>query len=200
MATPDPRIDAYIARAADFARPLLAELRRQVHAHCPEVSETMKWGFPHFMYRERILCSMAAFKAHCAFGFWLGEAMEIDGRSREAMGHFGRLTSLADLPGEAAMQALVFQAMALLEAGAQLPSRSRPKEKKPLAVPEDLREALEGNPEAGRTFEAFSPSRKREYVEWIEEAKTAATRTKRLAQAVAWMAEGKPRNWKYLSC
>lgn len=199
MGTTDPRVDAYIAKAEPFARPMLARIREQVHAHCPEAEETLKWSFPHFMYQGKILCSMAAFKAHCAFGFWLGSHMEIEGKSREAMGHFGRLTDISQLPKPAAMKGLIRQAMALTEAGKK-PLKAPPKPAGTLEVPDCLVSALKQNPEARRTFEAFPPSCKKEYVEWITEAKTQATRDKRLAQALAWMAEGKRRNWKYEAC
>jgi hypothetical protein len=200
MAVPDARVDAYIARASPFAQPILAALRAQVHAHCPEAEETLKWGAPHFQYRGRILCSMAAFKAHCAFGFWLGDLMGLEARASEAWGQFGRLTSADQLPPSAEMGALIREAMRLTDSGAKPPSRTAPRAKAPLEVPADLMEALGGVPEALRTFEAFAPSHRKEYVAWITEAKTPATRARRLAQAVAWMAEGKRWNWKYERC
>lgn len=199
MPTLDPRVDAYLAQAPAFAQPLLAHLRAQVHAACPEAVETMKWSFPHFEYQGRILCSMAAFKVHCAFGFWLGELLEIDGKSKEAMGHFGRLTDVAQLPKPKHLQALIREAMRLTEAGAKPPSRE--KSPKPAAeVPEDLAAALAAAPAAQAAFDGFPPSARRDYIEWLTEAKTAATRAKRLAQAVEWMGEGKRRNWKYQGC
>jgi uncharacterized protein YdeI (YjbR/CyaY-like superfamily) len=201
VATRDPRIDGYIARSADFARPILAHLREVVHAACPDVEETMKWSFPHFQYKG-MLCSMAAFKEHCAFGFWksslvLGEGNDSD----EAMGQFGRITKLGDLPSKKVLTGYIKKAMGLNEAGVKSPTRSKPKATKAeLVVPDDLAAALEKDAAAHATFEKFSPSNKREYVEWITEAKTQATRTRRLETAIEWMAEGKPRNWKYLSC
>jgi uncharacterized protein YdeI (YjbR/CyaY-like superfamily) len=202
MATRDPRIDTYIAKSAEFARPILEHLREVVHAACPQVEETMKWSFPHFQYKG-MLCSMAAFKEHCAFGFWKGSLVlgEAGGGSEEAMGQFGRITKLGELPSKKVLTGYIKKAMELNEAGVKSPTRSKPKAPKAaLVVPDDLAAALEHNAAALATFEKFSPSNKREYVDWITEAKTQATRTRRLETAVEWMAEGKPRNWKYMNC
>lgn len=197
MGTRDPRFDAYIENAAPFARPILAHLREVVHAACPDVVEEMKWSAPHFTWRG-MLAHMAAFKQHCAFGFWKGALIVGDDeRAREAMGSFGRITSLDDLPPDAVLADYVRRAMALNEAGVTAPPRP-PKHPKPeLAVPDDLAAALASSGAARATFDGFSPSHRREYLEWIAEAKSDATRRRRLEQAVAWMAEGKPRHWKY---
>jgi uncharacterized protein YdeI (YjbR/CyaY-like superfamily) len=196
----DPRVDAYIARQADFARPILEHLREAVHAACPEVEEAIKWSMPNFVYRGKILANMAAFKAHAAFGFWrssdvLGEA----GAERDAMGQFGRLTSGDDLPPPDQLEALIRKAMAAIDSG---PAPARPKKspKPELPAPEDLRAALDAAPKATATFDAFPPSCRREYVEWVTEAKRPETRAKRIAQTVEWLAEGKRRNWKYENC
>jgi uncharacterized protein YdeI (YjbR/CyaY-like superfamily) len=202
MATRDPRIDAYIAKSAEFARPILTHLREVVQAACPAVEETMKWSFPHFQYKG-MLCSMAAFKEHCAFGFWKSSLVlgEGQGGSDDAMGQFGRITKLSDLPSKKVLIGYIKKAMELNEAGVKSPTRSKPKTPKaePIA-PDDLAAALDRNPAARATFDKFSPSNKREYIEWITEAKTPATRTRRLDTAIEWMAEGKPRNWKYMNC
>ena len=198
LGTRDARIDAYIDNAADFARPILEHLRGVVHAACPDCEETMKWSFPHFMY-EGMLCSMAAFKAHCAFGFWkgalvLGEAS----RDTEAMGNLGRITSVKDLPPKKVLTGWIKAAMALNEQGVKAPMKRKPALKKPaLRMPKELTAALDRNPKARETFDAFPPSQRREYVEWVAEAKTDATREKRLATAIEWLSEGKTRNWKY---
>ena len=195
----DPRIDAYIARQGEFARPILEHLRAAVHAACPEAEETLKWSMPHFMYKGQMLAGMAAFKAHATFGFWRAkEVLGETGAERDAMGQFGRLTSLADLPEPAVLDALIRRAMAVTETGRKPRPKAAPK---PAAeTPDDLTNALAANPAAATTFEAFPPSCRREYVEWIVEAKRPETRAKRLAQAVEWMAEGKRRNWKYENC
>jgi uncharacterized protein YdeI (YjbR/CyaY-like superfamily) len=195
----DARIDAYIERQADFARPILQHLRETVHAACPDGEETMKWSMPHFMYKGEMLASMAAFKQHATFGFWRGSL--VVGATKEpdsGMGQFGKLTSIADLPPRAELEELVKKAMRLTDEGVK-PARTR-KEKAPLAIPDDLRSAIDSNPAAAATFAAFSPSCRREYIEWITEAKREETRAKRLAQAVDWIAEGKKRNWKYENC
>jgi uncharacterized protein YdeI (YjbR/CyaY-like superfamily) len=200
MGTKDPRIDAYIAKSADFAKPILKHIRTQVHTHCPDATETLKWSMPHFEYGGGILCHMASFKQHCGFGFWLGSLLKIDARSDDAMGQFGRITSLADLPGDAKFAQLIKQAMKLQDAGAKVPERAKPVEKKELVIPPAFLAAVKKNKKALATFEAFPYSKKKEYVEWFTEAKTDATREKRLAQAIEWMAEGKSRNWKYQNC
>jgi uncharacterized protein YdeI (YjbR/CyaY-like superfamily) len=201
MGKKDTRVDAYIAKSAEFARPILAHLRETVHAACPDVEETIKWSFPNFMYKG-MLCGMASFKEHCAFGFWKGSlVLGKEGAAAEkAMGHFGRITKLSDLPSRRVLAGYIKEAMKLNDAGVKAPARSKPKTPKAVVVPDDLRSALTANKEAAATFDKFSPSHKREYIEWITEAKTEATRTRRLATAIEWMAEGKPRNWKYMNC
>lgn len=201
MPTLDPRIDAYIANSADFAQPILHHLRRVVHDACPEVEETIKWSMPFFLYRG-MLCNMASFKAHCAFGFWKGQLLVAreDDKGREAMGQFGRIASLKDLPPKKALAGYVRKAMALNEAGVTAPSRAKPKVARELVVPDYFIAALEGKPGASEHFNAFTPGAMREYVDWLTEAKTEATRLRRMEQAVEWIAEGKQRNWKYKNC
>jgi uncharacterized protein YdeI (YjbR/CyaY-like superfamily) len=204
MATRDPRIDAYIAGSADFARPILHHIRKLVHAVCPEVEETIKWGFPHFLYKG-MLCSMASFKKHCTFGFWkraliFGQNIHPAKADDEAMGQFGRLTSTSDLPPEKVLIGHIKEAVRLNEAGIKLPAKARPRERKELIVPPDLLSALKKNKRALLAFDNFSYSHKKEYVEWITEAKREETRQQRLKTAIEWMAGGKSRNWKYSNC
>ena len=198
----DSRVDTYISRAPDFARPILNHLRELVHTACPDVQETMKWSRPHFLHNG-MLCGMSAFKHHCAFGFWLGEivcgATSKAATEREGMGHFGRITSLADLPGDKALLAFIKKAVRLNDNGVKRPAAPRPAGKQPLILPGCLTAALKKNKKALATFEAFSYSRKKEYVEWITEAKREETRRKRIETMLTWLAEGKSRNWKY-SC
>ena len=195
----DPRVDTYIAKSADFARPILEHLRKSVHAACPAAEEAIKWGMPFFMYGGKPLANMAAFKAHCAFGFWRSDTGEAF-KAGEAMGQFGRLASVKDLPAKAEFAKRVKAQMALVDSGEG--SRPKPKgaPKPPPEAPADLLAALKKNAVARKTYEAFSPSAKREYIEWIVEAKREATRASRITQAVEWMAEGKKRNWKYEAC
>ena len=196
----DPRIDAYIERQADFARPILERLRAAVHAACPECEEGVKWGMPAFLYKGAILCQMAAFKAHATFGFWRGaEVTGGTGKEREAMGSFGRLTSLEDLPDEETLAALVRKAMALADAGPKASPAAR-RAKPAIELPSDLAEAIAADPAAQAQWEAFPPGGRREYTEWIVEAKRPETRARRVAQAAEWIAEGKRRNWKYEKC
>lgn len=194
MGKKDPRVDAYIAKQADFARPILKHLREIVHKGCPDVEETIKWGMPAFEYKG-ILGGMAGFKAHCAFMLWKGSL--VGAKNRDAMGQFGRITAPSDLPKDSVLIGYVKEAARLNAEGVKVPRPPR-EAKKPLETPPDLASALKKNAKARATFEGFSPSHKREYVEWIAEAKTEETRRKRLGTAVEWMAEGKPRMWKYM--
>jgi uncharacterized protein YdeI (YjbR/CyaY-like superfamily) len=192
MGKKDPRVDAYVARSAPFARPILRRLRAVVHRGCPAVVEEIKWGMPHFNYKG-MFCGMAAFKEHCVFGFW-NRAMRID-RNVEAMGQFGCLQTLADLPSERALIGYVREARKLADAGIRLgPIR---KARKPLPVPPTLISALRRKAGALTRFRKLTPSQQRDYSEWITEAKADPTRDKRLATAVQWIAAGKTRNWKY---
>ena len=196
MGKKDPRVDAYIGKSAAFAKPILTHLRAVVHNACPEVEETIKWSFPHFDYQGEMMCSMASFKGHCAFGFWKASLVLGDKAADGAMGHLGRITSVDDLPSEKTLTSYVKKAAKLNEQGIKV---ERVRRAKPaLEVPEDLTKALRKNRQALTTFEAFPPSHKREYVEWIVDARSEDTRKRRLEKAVEWIAEGKPRNWKYV--
>src|SRR4051812_42128922 len=131
MGMRDARIDAYIANAAEFARPILLHLRELVHAACPDVEETMKWSFPHFQYKG-MLCGMTAFKEHCAFGFWKHKLIVQKGvASEEAMGQFGKLTKLSDLPAKKVLTGYIQQAMKLNDDGVKVPKPAKPKVAKP---------------------------------------------------------------------
>lgn len=191
----DPRIDAYIDRQADFARPILTWLRARVHAACPDVEEGIKWGMPAFSHHGRPLANMAAFKAHASFGFWYRERMAT-GKEGEAMGQFGRIESLADLPDVAAMEAQIGEAIALIDSG-EMPKRAAKPPKPEIEMPDALAEALARDPAAAAVFDTFPRGARRDYCEWIGEVKQTATRDKRLADAIAWIREGKKRHWKY---
>ena len=203
MTQNDKRIDNYIARSQPFARPILNHLRSLVHKACPSVEETMKWSFPHFDYAGEMMCSMASFKQHCAFGFWKASLLKnktfmANARAEKAMGHLGRITSLDDLPPDRVLIASIKEAMRLNDAGIKVKKSPAVKSDKKLIVPMQLRAALKKNAAAKMIFEAFSYSNKKEYVEWITDAKTDETRMRRIETTIEWLSEGKPRNWKYL--
>ena len=204
MARKDPRVDACIAKSAAFAQPILKHIRKLVHAGCPEVEETIKWQFPSFMYKG-MLCGMAAFKNHCTFGFWKHELifgkekLAANGEER-GMGQFGRITSLSDLPKDAVLLGYIKEAARLNDQGIKVPSRARLRKKAPLVVPDYFMKELKKNKKALAVFEGFSYSHKKEYTEWITEAKTEDTRKRRIETAIQWMTEGKARNWKYMNC
>jgi len=205
MGKKDKRIDHYIAGSAVFARPILNHLRGLIETACPGVEETIKWGFPHFLSDGRILCSMASFKQHCSFAFWKADAMTdpqeiLEKVGKTAMGHLGRITTLSELPPDHMMKAYIREAAQLIKEGTKSPPKpkAKPGEKKAMVIPDYFKKALAGNKKALKTFEGFSPTNKKEYVEWVSEAKTELTRSKRLATAVEWMSEGKIRNWKYI--
>ena len=195
----DPRIDAYIERAAPFAQPILQHVRVLVHEACPAVEETIKWGMPTFVHAGAILCGMAAFRQHASFGFWKHALVVGEGEPRDGMGSYGKLVSLDDLPPKRTLLAHLRKAVALNEAGVKSPARKSAPKPPPETTPE-LAAALAQSPAAKAAFDAFPPGCRREYIEWIVEAKRAETRSRRVAEAVAWMAEGKRRNWKYENC
>ncbi|MDQ2931917.1 MAG: YdeI/OmpD-associated family protein [Gemmatimonadota bacterium] len=196
MPKTDPRVDAYIARSADFANPILARVREMVHEACPDVEETIKWGSPFFDYKGQMMCAIAAFKAHCALIFW--KAPLIDGlpaNGDKSRGSVGRITSLRELPTKKQFDGWIKAAMKLNDAGVTV---KRSRAKKPEAkVPKELAAALAKNRKATAAFAKFTPGQRRECCDWISEAKREETRAKRVAQAIEWIAEGKTRNWKY---
>jgi uncharacterized protein YdeI (YjbR/CyaY-like superfamily) len=198
----DPKIDAYIAKAQPFAKPILIHIRELVHKACPDVEEKMKWSFPHFDYRGEMMMSMAGFKNHAVFGFWKAALMKDAkllemAQSEAAMGHSGRLTSLKDLPPDKKLIGYIKEAMKLNDDGIKLPPRPK-LEQKELPVPDYLKASLKKNKKAQIAFDGFPPSHRKEYIQWFGEAKTVETRDKRLVQGIEWMAEGKSRNWKYM--
>jgi uncharacterized protein YdeI (YjbR/CyaY-like superfamily) len=197
----DPRVDAYIGKAAPFAQPILKHLRKVVHAGCPKVEETIKWGMPSFDYKG-MLAGMGAFKQHAVFGFWkekvLAQRLPLDVRTqKDGMGTYGCLKSIADLPPATHLERLVAEAAKINDAGIKAATPRKRTPRPPLAVPDAFMAALRKNKKALAAFEAFSPSHRREYVEWVIEAKREETRAQRIATSIAWMAEGKPRMWKY---
>lgn len=196
----DPRIDAYIEKSADFAKPILEHIRSVVHETCPDVEETMKWSMPHFDYAGSMMLGMAAFKEHCALGFWKGELiLGKDGVSTEAMGQFGCIRRMPDLPPKRVLAGYIRQAMKLNEEGVTRPraTKKTPAKKKEVAIPTDLAAALDADRKARERFDAFSPSHRREYIEWITEAKRPETRRRRLDTTIEQLSDGKPLNWKY---
>ena len=195
----DPRIDAYIAKAAPFARPILEHVRARVHAVVPEVVETLKWSAPGFTIDGKILLMMAAFKQHAALNFWRGQEIRGSEANRDAMGQFGKLTSVDDLPANAEFDALIEEAVRLA-ATAPAPRKTKHEPKPPPEIHPEFAAALAGNAKAKATLDGFPPSAQRDYFEWIAEAKQDATRSKRIATAVEWLAEGKRRHWKYQNC
>ncbi|MCC6409754.1 MAG: YdeI/OmpD-associated family protein [Planctomycetes bacterium] len=199
MVQTDPRVDAYIAKKAEFARPILVQLRALVHATCPEVRETIKWGMPSFEHHG-ILCGMAAFKEHAVFGFWKHElVIGDDPKAKEAMGSFGCLRSVDELPSKARFAKLMKKAIQFNVDGVKAP-RTKTKPKAPIKMHPELKRALAKNAKAAATLAGFPPGAQREYLEWIADAKTDATRARRIADAVAWLAAGKRKNWKYEKC
>ena len=201
MAKKEKAIDAYIAKSADFAKPVMKHIRELVHKTCPDVEEKMKWSFPHFDYKGEMMCSMAAFKQHMAFGFWKAKLMKdpilvANAKTEVAMGHLGRITSLKDLPSDKKMIAWIKEAMKLNEQGIKV-AKPKPPGNKELIVPGYFTKTLATNKKAKQVFDEGSYSFKKEYVIWVAEAKTEETRNSRMATALEWMAEGKARNWKY---
>jgi hypothetical protein len=201
MGQKDPRVDAYIAKSRDFAKPILNRLQGLVHRGCPSVTEDLKWRAPAFLH-QGMLCVMASFKEHCAFRFWKHSllARRVKGqpaRGLEAMGRFGRLTSVSDLPSEGTFIRLVKEAARLNELGVKPIRATAARKNRVLVIPRYFMEAVRANKKALAAFRGRSYSFRKEYVAWVVEAKTEATREKRLRTAIEWMAQGKGRNWKY---
>lgn len=204
MGKKDARVDAFIAKSAPFARPILKHLRAIMHETVPDVTEEMKWSFPHFSYKG-MFCGMSAFKEHCSFGFWKHALVAervggLKGRGEGAMGSLGRIVSLDDLPSDAVLKKMIKAAAALNDEGVKVKKKATPVKDRVLEVPAYFSAAVKKNKKAAAAFEAFPYSCKKEYVEWVTEAKTEPTREKRLATTVEWLAKGKRRNWKYENC
>ncbi|MDQ2665769.1 MAG: YdeI/OmpD-associated family protein [Gemmatimonadota bacterium] len=200
MGTRDPRVDAYIEKQKEYAQPILEHIRALVHSMCPDTEESIKWGCPFFMYAGAPMCQMAAFREHAALGFWKAALIEgippNSNNGGESAGNFGRLKTVKDVPSKKVLAPLIKAAMKLNDDGVVVP-KNRNAPKPDIAMPNELRLALDSNKKARTAFEAFPPSHRREYVEWIAEGKREETRAKRVAQAVEWIAEGKSRNWKH---
>jgi len=201
MPKTNPKIDAYIEKAQHFAQPILKHLRKLIHQACPDVEENIKWSFAAFDYKGPF-CSIAAFKEHCAFGFWkatlMKDAQKLNAAQEDSMGHLGRIKSLKDLPADKVIIAYIKEAMKLNDTGAKLPPRKKTVDESELVVPDYFKKALTKNKKAARHFEKFPPGQKKEYLMWLAETKTEETRNKRMETAIEWISEGKIRNWKYL--
>ncbi len=195
----DPRIDAYIAKAAPFARPILEKVRERVHAAAPQAEEAIKWGAPGFTVGGKILLIMAAFKQHAALNFWRGQEIGDGTPKAGAMGQFGKLTSVADLPPDAELDALIREGAGLAKT-APAPRKVKHLPKPPAELHPEFAAALNANPKAKAVLDGFPPSAQRDYLDWIADARHDATRAKRIANAVEWLSEGKRRHWKYESC
>jgi uncharacterized protein YdeI (YjbR/CyaY-like superfamily) len=201
MPDTDSRVDAYIEKAAPFAKPILLKLRKLIFQACPDIKETIKWSFPNYEIHGSVVCNMASFKEHCAFGFWKASLLSdpegiLQVKNRNAMGHLDRIGSVKDLPADRILIAYLKEA-ALLNKNKIKVARPKAAPKNELPVPKALALALKKNKKAAAFFEEFSPSARREYIEWITEAKTEETLNKRLATTIEWLAEGKSRHWKY---
>ena len=144
MPKKDPRVDAYIAKAGDFARPILNRIRKLVHAACPDVEETIKWSAPFFEHKG-ILLATPAFKRHCALIFWKGRLF----LSKDQKAKLRRLTSISELPGSKILTSYIKKAVKLNEAGIKIPLRPKSKVKKPVVVPDYFLAALRKKKGAG---------------------------------------------------
>ena len=196
-----PTFDEYINNSEEFARPILIYLRELIHRTCPAITEEIKWNFPCFVYKGSNHVYMAGFKKHATYGFWLAKEMsDSDGvfvfGEKTGMGNFGKLTTIEDLPNKEVLRNYLLEAMDLIDRGVKIHSA-----KKEIKIKENraLLQALETNSSSKIHFQEFPPSQQKDYHEWINEAKTDSTSAKRIAQAIEWISEGKPRNWKYMT-
>lgn len=192
----DPRIDAYIAKAQPFAQSILGHLRERVHAVLPEAEEAIKWSMPAYTVGGKIVLITAAFKAHAALNFWRGQELEASHSSVGAMGQFGKIKSVEELPEDAELDRLIREAAELAKT-APAPRKAKHEPKPPPQMHSDFAAALARAPKAKATFDTFSPSAQRDYLEWTSEAKQDATRAKRIATSIEWLSEGKKRHWRY---
>jgi uncharacterized protein YdeI (YjbR/CyaY-like superfamily) len=199
MGKKDPRVDKYIATAPDFARPILSHIRNLIHTADPEIEESLKWSCPHFVHNG-IVCGMAAFKNHCGLNFWRGKLILGDNGQKEGMGHFGKITQLSDLPKDHQLIRYIKRAVRLNQDGIKGPSKRKSTVTKEVVIPDYFGAALKKNKKALSTFENFSSSHKKEYIEWITEAKREETRQKRINTAIEWLSEGKGLSWRYERC
>lgn len=195
----DPRVDAYIAKAQPFARPILEHVRGRINALLPDADETLKWSAPAYTLGGKILLIMAAFKAHAVLNFWRGQELRGNAADADAMGQFGKLASLADLPQDRELDALIVKA-AKLAASAPAPRKTKHAPKPAPELHPEFAAALDAAPKAKAALDGFPPSARRDYFEWISEAKQPATRANRIATAIEWLSEGKRRHWKYQNC
>jgi uncharacterized protein YdeI (YjbR/CyaY-like superfamily) len=195
----EPRIDAYIAKAQPFAQAILTHVRERVHGVLPEIEEAVKWGMPAYMVDGKIVLITAAFKAHAALNFWRGQELESSHESVGAMGQFGRLTSVDDLPSDAELDRLIREAAELAKS-ASAPRKAKAEPRPAPQLHPDFAAALAKSSKAKAALDSFAPSARRDYLEWIAEAKQDATRNKRIATAIEWLSEGKKRHWKYEKC
>ena len=201
MAVKNPAVDNYIDKSSDFAKPILNHLRSLIHKACPAAEEKIKWGFPHFEYKKDMLCHFASFKKHCAFGFWKSAVMkdqwlQENAELGNAMGNYGKITSMEDLPADKIIIAHIKEAMKLNDEGIKVP-RTQAGKTSPVETPDYFLKEIRKNKKAMAAWEKSSNSFKKEYVEWVVDAKREETRSKRMQQAIEWIAEGKGRNWKY---
>lgn len=199
----DPRVDQYVAKAPEFAKPILRRLRELIHESCPDVSEDIKWSRPAFLHREKILCAIVAFKAHCSFYVFqadISNTLSGENGYSSLAESLTKITQLSDLPSRKTLSRYIQDVVRLLDASQANPVPRKRIAKPEAGVPDDLALALTKNKQAAQAFEGFSNSHRREYIEWITEAKRDETRQKRIATALEWLAEGKPRNWKYMNC
>lgn len=199
MSNRSPQVDQVILKAAAFAQPILTHFRDLVHAVCPEVEEKIKWGMPFFVYKDDNLCHMAAFKQHCAIGFWkaklIDEKLVAKAKTEEAMGHFGKITSIKDLPSDKLLTKWIKAGMQLNDAGIKL-TKPPVEKNKPVEVPADIQKVINKNAKAKKTWIAFSNSHRKEYIQWITEAKTSVTKEKRITTMLQLLEEGNARYWK----
>lgn len=196
----NPLVDEYIEKSPDFSKPILNYIREIVHEFCTDAEEAIKWKFPTFMYKGKILCSMVSFKAYCSMGFWLhGEMQTIKNLETDVektnMFSLGKITKLEDLPSKPQLKKIILEAMELTDMGVKLKKAAPTKTE--TAVPDEFQNVLDQNKKVLEIFQKASPSFRKEYINWITEAKTETTRNKRMEQAIEWISEGKGRNWKY---
>lgn len=199
MSNHNKKVDEYIFKMADFAKPILTHLRQIIFETCPDVEEDIKWGIPHYGYKGDHLVMMAGFKQHCSFSLYKAELMK-DKMIQESVkagkkfGYMDKVKDLSELPNKKVLTAYIKEAMELNSSGISKPKVV--KEKVEVVAPKEFIEALEQDKIAFSVYESKSPSFRKNYIIWIADVKTDETRQKRITQSLEWIREGKDRFWQ----
>ncbi|MCB0792148.1 MAG: DUF1801 domain-containing protein [Flavobacteriales bacterium] len=194
------RINSHIAEQDEWKRRLMVRLRQLIHQVDPGIEETWRWNGPHFD-RNGIMLGMSAHKTCVSIWFHKGALLKDPRRlfepleKDEAKGMRVYKLKESDAIDEKAFTELVKQAVKLNEDGVKL-SEAKPA-RKTLVVPPELESVLKKDQHAMTNWEGFSYSKKKDYIEWVTDAKREETRKRRIAQAFQLIRDGLALNERY---